>query len=104
MEDGFLQFYLVLLGEEWLEDVVPHAEEHGRVDDMERPVTKQYSKARIPTFLKTNLPEPKWKPLLNEVDHDELIFQRHRAELLEPEALPVEHGSDAGHLVQGLIS
>ena len=58
---------------------------------------------RTPTLVKTLLPEPKWKPLLNEVDHDELIFQRHRAELLEPEALPVEDGGDAGNLVQGLI-
>ena len=40
--DGFFQFYLVLFGKEWLEDVVPHTEEHGRVDDMERPVTKQH--------------------------------------------------------------
>ena len=43
VEAGFFQFYtlyLVLLGKEWLEDVVPHAEEHGGVDDMERPVTK----------------------------------------------------------------
>ena len=33
----FAVFYLVLLGHEWLEDVVPHAEEHRRVDHMERP-------------------------------------------------------------------
>ena len=58
---------------------------------------------RTPTLVNTNLPEPKWKPLLNEVDHDELIFQRHRAELLEPEALPVEDGGDASHLIWGLI-
>ena len=58
---------------------------------------------RTPTLVKTILPEPKWKPLLDKVDHDELIFQRHRAELLEPESLPVEHGGDAGDLVQGLI-
>ena len=108
--------YLVLVGQEWLEDVVPHAEEHRRVDDMERPGGKCTLFDRGPSSsmvfnrvytlvvsVKTNLPEPKWKSLLNQVYHDELVFQRDRAELLEPEAPPVKHGGDAGHLSEGFL-
>ena len=45
-------FYLVLFCQERLKDVVTHAEEHRRVDDMERPEkTKRKIQIKVTNFL-----------------------------------------------------